>query len=126
MEFRASEIDTVVRELLECKGWILDLDFQAKHLPDWQILKVKAIFKYLVEHHDNMFEQAGYRKDDQQYGLYMGIYKTQWEADMQKGGFTAFWKKKEDFKASLLSVMNGANIGASVVKTLVDLVDQFV
>lgn len=122
MEFKASEIDTVVRELLECKGWILDLEFQEKHLPDWQILKVKAIFKYLVEHHNDMFEQAGYKESEQQYGLYIGSHKTKWEQEMQKGGFTAFWKKKEDLITNLRTALSDANIGASAITTMIEVV----
>lgn len=126
MEFKASEIDQVLEKLLIATRPLYDYELQEEMLPEWQLLKVKSIYKYLYENYQDMF---GYATRSLEYGIVLGVgdeHKETWTKELQKGGFTAFWKKKEDFKTSIKNVMSNANIGVSVVKSIVELVDKFV
>ena len=124
MHFSSKELDLVITKLLECDKPIYDLQFQEKHLNEWQILKVRAIFKYLVENHSEMFDYAE-KSELFGYSLHIGSYKTNWESELKKGGFTAFWKKKEDFKTSLKKILIGAKDTVSAINSITELTDRF-
>lgn len=124
MEFKAEEIDTVIGKMLEYDAGLYAIDFQKKHLPDWQLLKVKSIFKYLYDNHIELFDDAQ-KNDIDGYSLEIGEKRETWKSELEKGGFTSFWKKKEDFKTTLKNVLTNANSSVSLVQSAVALVDNF-
>ncbi|EKT4500981.1 hypothetical protein JE943_000963 [Flavobacterium psychrophilum] len=127
MEFKASEIDLVLQKLIECDKPYYHDEFQKLYFNDWQVLKIKAIFKYLAETHKGMFDDARYSDIYDMYFLYIGNEtKEMWQNELEKGGFTTFWKKKEDFKTTLKNTLSGANISLSLMKSVLSVVDSFI
>ncbi|MFN4199212.1 MAG: hypothetical protein ACK4FS_09325, partial [Flavobacterium sp.] len=122
--FTSKELDLVITKLLECDQPLYDFQFQEKHLKDWQLLKVKAIFEYLVENHSDMFDYAEKSKEFG-YSIEIGEFKSIWESELKKGGFTAFWKKKDDFKTSVKNILSGAKDTVSAIDSVIRLTDSF-
>jgi len=125
MEFKASEIDLVIEKLIECNKPYYYLQFQKLYFEEWQVLKIKAIFKYLVENHSDLLDYAK-NSELNGYCIQIGAYKELWKSELEKGGFTAFWKKKEDFKTTLKNTLTGTNTNVSIINTIVGLVDKFI
>ncbi|HEX8575802.1 MAG TPA: hypothetical protein VF677_05870 [Flavobacterium sp.] len=125
MEFKASEIDLVIEKLIETNKPYYSIDFQKLYFKDWQVLKIKTIFKYLIENHKDLLEYAE-NSDIYGYCIEMGEHKEIWKTELEKGGFTAFWKKKEDFKTTLKNTLTGANTSVSIINSIVSLVDKFI
>jgi len=94
MEFKASEIDLVIEKLIDCDRPHYFNDFQQVYFEDWKLSKVKSIFKYLVENHGDLLDYADNSKFNG-YCIQIGTFKELWKSELEKGGFTAFWKEKE-------------------------------
>jgi hypothetical protein len=124
MQFSSKELDLVITKLLECDRPLYDFEFQKKHFEDWQLLKIKAIFKYLVENHSDMFEYAQ-KSSNFGYIIEIGDCEELWQSELKKGGFTAFWKKKEDFKTSIKSILSSAKDTVSAINSVVEFTDRF-
>ena len=107
--FKGKDIDEVLKALKQAGEAQYASDLQEKFLPDWQRLKVEAIFEYLCtnKRYNYRFEVAKYSVD---YGYCLQYNPNEWDDDLNKGGFEAFWQERETILQKIKGTLSDYNL----------------
>lgn len=123
MNFKGEEIDLVLRALKEEGKIIYAEQLQEKYLPEWQVLKVESIFKYLHDNYSHRFEWTDYNTSmNMGYGL---EYSSKWDIDLEKGGFDKYWEDRDKAESKISNILRQVGVGSDVIKNVLSTITFF-
>ncbi len=107
--FKGKDIDTVLRALKMADKEVNAIMLQSELLPEWQSLKIEAIFEYLCtnKRYKYRFKTAKY---DEDYGYFLQYDPYYWDKDLEAGGFEAFWQERENTLQKIKGILSEYNI----------------
>ncbi|MFX1614852.1 hypothetical protein JZ925_08305 [Riemerella anatipestifer] len=116
---KAKDLDIIIKNLLESeKDCVYVDDLVKESLKDWSMIRARGCFKYLAENYSEMFACSGLCKIHKIPMLEMGEYRSEWEQVIEKGGFTSYWKEREEVFKKIKGILETANISATLSKTV--------
>lgn len=119
---KAKDLDLVVSKMLEYEkgSEIILSEFAEEKLPEWSFIKVRDCFIYLIRNYGDMFYLA--EEDSKIFGepciIMFEIEIKHWGDTMKKGGFTAYWREKDEAYKKIKDMLDTANIGTTLANTL--------
>lgn len=123
MEYiKAKDLDVVIEKLLEYEeGYTIVLsEFAKEKLSDWSFVKVRDCFVYLIRNYEDMFYRA--IENDTVFGEpTITMFKVEiekWKDTIEKGGFTAYWREKDEAFKKVKDLLDTANIGTTLAGSL--------